>query len=134
MAITVIGLLVLLSSCSLLLDLGRKQYSFQVVYQDKPLESLSVARGAEAELTVSISPVTGIDLTADIATITLTKAPPGVSIDPDPLTLPSGINQRSLKLVVAANASPVTDTTIELQSEKGGVGRRYEFKLSITTF
>jgi len=128
-----LALLAVLVGCEALFDVGRKQYTFEVLVDDQPLEALSLARGASAELTATISPVTGVDLTTDPATVTVTRAPAGIAIVPSPFTLPSGIDSGTLTLSVAADAPLVSDATVELQSEKSGVGRRYSFLLSITT-
>lgn len=129
---TTFGLLAALVGCDVLFDVGRKQYGFEVIVDGASLEALTLARGASAELTVTISPVTGVDLTTDPAIVTVTSAPAGVAIDPSPFTLPSGIDSGTLTLSVAADAPLVRDATVELQSEKSGVGRRYSFLLSIT--
>ena len=129
--VTTLGLLAALVGCETLFEVGRKQYTFEVIVDEQPLETLTLARGASAELTAKISPVTGVDLTTDPATVTVTRVPAGVAIDPNPLTLPSGIDSGTLTLSVAVDAPLVSDATVEFQSEKGGVGRRFSFLLSI---
>lgn len=130
--VTTLGLLVALVGCETLFEVGRKQYTFEVIVDEQPLETLTLALGASQALTARISPVTGVDLTTDPATVSLMRAPEGVSIDPSPLRLPSGIDSGTLTLSVATDAPLVSDATVEFQSEKGGVGRRFSFLLGIT--
>lgn len=122
-------LLVLLSSilvgCSLLFDVVRKQFTVSLNPQE-----LTLARGESGEISVTITPLTGVDLSLDEAEVKLINPPNGVTADP--LIIPGNIRERTLTLRVTSTATLAEKKTITVEVKKGQVANDAKFKLSIT--
>lgn len=124
-----IALVVLLSSllvsCNLLFDVARKQFTVKLDPQE-----LTISRGESAEITVTITPLTGVDLSLDEAEVQLISPPDGVSADP--LVMPGNIRERTLTIRVSATTDLIEDEEITVEVKKGEVGNDEIFKLTVT--
>jgi hypothetical protein len=124
-----IGLLVVISSllagCNLLFDVARRQFTVKL----EPAE-LTIARGESAEISVTITPYTGVDLSLDEATVKLIDPPEGISADT--LVMPGNILKRNFVIEVSADAGLLEAEEVTIEVEKGGVGNDETFKLTVT--
>lgn len=121
--------LVLLSSvlvsCNLLFDVARKQFTVNL----DPKE-ITITRGESAEIKVTITPFTGVDLSLDEAEVKLVSPPDGITADP--LTLPGNIRERNLTIRVATDAELLEAEEITIEVKKGEVGNDEILKLTVT--
>lgn len=126
-----IGLLLicilLLSSCDLLVGRLAGEYGVKL----EPDEVI-IGLGKSDDVELTIEPISGVALTVDTANVKLLKAPEGVSIDPETLSLPTGINSRSFTVTVSKDATVDDEAEIELEVVRGDIGKIAILKLIIT--
>lgn len=115
----------LLTSCGLVLDNLSKRFRVFV----EPTE-ITLARGSEAQIKISLQPYTGVDLTPDEAAVTLIKPPKGITADE--LIIPGTISSRDLTLRASTTAELVEDTEIIIEVNKSGIGAEAKLKITIT--
>jgi hypothetical protein len=124
-----IVVLVLLSSvlvsCNLLFDVARKQFTVNL----DPKE-VTIARGESAEIEVTITPFTGVDLSLEEATVSLVSPPDGVTADK--LVMPGNIRTRTLTLRIASSTELMEDEELTIEVNKGGIGNDSKLKLTVT--
>lgn len=116
----VVGLAVLVSGCaSLAMD-------FRVALDPT---SISVARGAEGEVTVSISHLIPIDVVP--LPITAEIHDPPAFVTATELSIPAGIKSDELTFTVAADAPIGGPTTIEVRTSNGLTTKEQTFELTV---
>ncbi len=121
-----VGLL-LLSGCNLILERAAAQYSVVI----EP-ETLTITAGEEENITVDISPLSGIELGIATTTITLDEAPEGVTISPEKIEIGTGSKAKTITIIVAQDAPPIEDGVLSLEAIREGLTQYGELKLSIT--